>query len=194
MFTEIGDRLGYAMTLVLADVATLQLMFDSMPNIPYETFMDKYCYTCFIFLVIETIYCCFAGYGGEKVLGATIDSYVMVGFFAAFLMIHIGMLIYVGRRRVKEREKLWMTSDDIKEFYKLDPSETSTDVPHCECKWDSADSLHPTRNCIYAKHFPGQTEEEEEVQKRIEDNAEKRLLRKRSALANANAGATNVNY
>ena len=171
------------MTLVLADVATLQLMFDSMPAIPYETFMDIYCFACFIFLVVETIYSCFAGYGGNAVVDSKPDRNVMIGFCLAFCLIHIGMLIYVKRRRVIERTKLWMTSRQIKEFYKLDPSETETVMPHCECIWDSTVSLSDVRNEIFAKDFPAQAAEDKDDQERVEAAAEEMSRMKSSSSA-----------
>ena len=42
MLSNIGNRLSYCVTLLLADVATLQLLFDNLPNIPYWTLFDLY--------------------------------------------------------------------------------------------------------------------------------------------------------
>jgi hypothetical protein len=154
---DVGDRLGYAMTLVLADVATLQLMFDSMPSIPYETFMDIYMYGCFGFLVVMTVYSCGAGWQGDNRLSYNADARVFLGFTAAFILQHVFFGIYIWWRRKREKSKLWMTSSEIQAYYHGEDwfeSDSVTEIPRCELSWDSAIMLHDDTNEISAKDFP----------------------------------------
>ncbi len=58
---DAGDRLGYTVTLLLADVATLQLVAEKMPKIAYWTVLDYYMYQCFIYLVALSTWCALAG-------------------------------------------------------------------------------------------------------------------------------------
>ncbi len=51
---NVGERLGYSVTLLLADVATLQLVETQMPKIPYWTILDYFMYGCFLYLVALT--------------------------------------------------------------------------------------------------------------------------------------------
>lgn len=51
---NLGDRLGYAITLLLSDVACNQLLYDNLPNIPYATLFDYYIYTSFVYIFLAT--------------------------------------------------------------------------------------------------------------------------------------------
>ena len=51
-----GERLGYCITLLLADVVNIQWAFNTLPNVPYLTIIEKYIYASFIFLFIVASY------------------------------------------------------------------------------------------------------------------------------------------
>eukprot|EP00483_Globobulimina_turgida_P010902 UN10923 len=48
---EMGDRLSLLITLILTAVAFSFVLFDSLPNVPYLTFIDKYILGSYAFLV-----------------------------------------------------------------------------------------------------------------------------------------------
>lgn len=69
---DLGNRLGYAITLLLADVASNQLLFAQLPNIAYPTLFDYYVNACFFFLFIVTLWTC---------IGGVLDLYVLNDHF-----------------------------------------------------------------------------------------------------------------
>jgi len=83
--TDLGDRLGYCVTFLLADVATLQLLFDQLPNIPYLTFLDLYTYICFLFLFAITIWSCLTA--SERL--ANFDHFAFYVASCLFVFLHI---------------------------------------------------------------------------------------------------------
>ena len=48
---DLGDRLNLLITLILTAVAFSYVVFDSLPNVPYLTYMDKYILGSYAFLV-----------------------------------------------------------------------------------------------------------------------------------------------
>ena len=55
---DAGERLGYCITLLLAEVVNIQWAFNTLPNVPYLTIIERYIYASFIFLFIVTSYSC----------------------------------------------------------------------------------------------------------------------------------------
>eukprot|EP01084_Bolivina_argentea_P074074 134400_1 len=47
--SDLGDRLNMLITLILTAVAFSYAVFDSLPNVPYLTYMDKYILSCYFF-------------------------------------------------------------------------------------------------------------------------------------------------
>ncbi len=75
---SVGERLGYSITLLLADVATLQLVESQMPNFPYWTILDYYMYSCFLYLVGLNGWIAYAGRMGD--VSEEMDSWAMWSF------------------------------------------------------------------------------------------------------------------
>ena len=55
---EGGERLGFCITLLLAEVVNIQWAFNTLPNVPYLTIIERYIYASFVFLFIVTSYSC----------------------------------------------------------------------------------------------------------------------------------------
>lgn len=126
---QLGERLGFCVTFLLADVATLQLMFDHLPLIPYWTILDYYIYTSFIYLFLITIWSCVAGAidsGRDTWLEAwdawgemtdddmrKMDHWAFWVFLGIFMMMHFGYIGSSVYSRRKERSKLTMTTGQL---------------------------------------------------------------------------------
>jgi len=115
----LGERLSFCVTFLLADVATLQLMFNQLPNIPYWTILDFYIYTSFIFLFTITIWSCFAG---ANHYSDRVDYIAFWVFLAVYIVIHVGYLTNSIYYRRRERSKLTMTSEELEEYFGDDRS------------------------------------------------------------------------
>jgi hypothetical protein len=111
---QLGERLGFCVTFLLADVATLQLMCQNLPNIPYWTILDFYIYTCFVFLFLITIWSCIAG--AVEYL-EPMDGTAYWLFLSIYVLVHA---MYVGVSvvfRKRERRKLAMNSFQLERYF-----------------------------------------------------------------------------
>jgi len=111
---ELGERLSFCVTFLLADVATLQLMFQQLPNIPYWTVMDMYMYGCFLFLFVITIWTCLAG--AFEFLGERDKLF----FFISGGIWLLCQLSFVGKalqQRREEKKKLSMSDRELDDFF-----------------------------------------------------------------------------
>mmetsp|Transcript_9951 Transcript_9951/g.8944 ORF Transcript_9951/g.8944 Transcript_9951/m.8944 type:complete len:534 (+) Transcript_9951:61-1662(+) len=112
----LGERLGFCVTFLLADVATLQLMFVHLPNIPYWTILDFYIYTSFIFLFAVTIWSCFAGANYES-----LDDWDHIAFWvflSMYIIIHLAYISFSIYYRTREKGKLNMTNSELHDYFK----------------------------------------------------------------------------
>lgn len=116
----LGERLGFCVTFLLADVATLQLMFVQLPTIPYWTILDFYIYTSFIFLFIVTIWSCFAG-ANHHVL-ADWDYVAFYIFLSIYLIIHLFYILLSIYHRRREKAKLTMTNSQLFKYFQRQTS------------------------------------------------------------------------
>ena len=141
---ELGNRLGYCVTLLLADVATLQLLFDNLPNIPYWTIFDFYIYACFVFLFAVTIWSCI---GGVFLSDSDDDSADDLAFFVClgfYTLAHVCFVIWSYYARRAERGKLRMTSQQLADFFKdtmIDRDRRAITIP-----WEPQDLPHDKEN------------------------------------------------
>jgi len=135
---QLGERLGFCVTFLLADVATLQLMFDHLPLIPYSTILDYYVYSSFIFLFLITMWSCVAGAidsGRETWLEDSplfaamdddemrkVDHVAFWVFLGIFLVMHLGYIGISFFNRRKERSKLNMTTAQLARYFEGEKS------------------------------------------------------------------------
>merc|ERR1719203_1812491 len=52
---DLGERLAIIITLLLTSVAYQSSVFQTLPNVPYLTLLDKYIVTSFVFMTLVTI-------------------------------------------------------------------------------------------------------------------------------------------
>jgi len=158
---QLGERLGFCVTFLLADVATLQLMFDHLPLIPYWTILDYYIYSSFIFLFLITIWSCAAGAidaGRETWLTylehmsdedtRMMDHIAFWVFLFIFLSMHFGYIGSSVYHRRRERAKLTMTTDELSRHFEGEKS--AADRRAISNTWDPA-SLEPAEDEESAK-------------------------------------------
>jgi hypothetical protein len=111
--TGLGERLGFAVTLMLADVATLQYWAGELPKSPVMTWMDWYMYTCFTFLFACTAWTGFVGInGGMK----KVDYWARWVFLGVFLFLNCHFAWDAYNRRTEERKTLDKTDEELEEF------------------------------------------------------------------------------
>eukprot|EP00484_Ammonia_sp_Unknown_P001540 CAMPEP_0197021750 /NCGR_PEP_ID=MMETSP1384-20130603/2685_1 /TAXON_ID=29189 /ORGANISM="Ammonia sp." /LENGTH=538 /DNA_ID=CAMNT_0042449655 /DNA_START=39 /DNA_END=1655 /DNA_ORIENTATION=+ len=112
----LGDRLGFCVTFLLADVATLQLMFVNLPNIPYWTILDFYIYSSFLYLFSITIWSCLAGANWPE--EEEVDYIAFWVFLAIYVILHITYISFSIYYRIREKSKLNMTASELISYFK----------------------------------------------------------------------------
>jgi len=184
---QLGERLGFCVTFLLADVATMQFMFGHLPLIPYWTILDFYIYSSFIFLFLITIWSCLAGAidrfeeSDIDVDGHGSDGRDTVAFWV-FTSIHITMHIaYVSFSiyyRTRERSKLNMTSAELEAYF--DGERSMADRRAISNTWDQQNLIdqHECKNGsddMTTFHFQGS---KLEPLRRSTQFSRKKILRK----------------
>ena len=155
---ELGNRLSYCVTLLLADVATIQLLFDNLPNIPYWTLFDLYIYTCFGFLSAVTGWTAWCGAFGQ--FWQDLDDYVF-GFCSFFwLVVQAVYIMRAMRQRRQERLKLNMTSLELDEHFFKD-SKTDRDRRAIAVVWNK-DNVGATDSDEYGMYVKGSRKDKQE--------------------------------
>ena len=141
------------MTLLLAQVANLQLMHGSMPRIGYLTLIDKYSFMCFMVLFFETAYSTVAGFGGDQEDDCLVTDYTVFRFFASFVIIlHLVLIIWFVFRHKEERQKLSMTPSE------LDNADLGdSELPPAECLWDRSTMLQDKSHSIVTRDLSNDT-------------------------------------
>ena len=154
----LGERLGFCVTFLLADVATLQLMFVHLPNIPYWTILDFYIYTSFIFLFTITIWSCLAG-ANHGVFEDGVDYVAFWVFLALYIIIHIAYVSFSVYYRRRERSKLTMCASELEEYFGGDRS--ASDRRAISNGWDEkrlvevSEAHHNINQDLTSFHFQG---------------------------------------
>eukprot|EP01084_Bolivina_argentea_P293167 504176_1 len=107
---DLGDRLNLLITLILTAVAFSYVVFDSLPNVPYLTFMDKYIlgsYAFLVFLMIQTAML------RQTWFTEKMDKIVFYASIIWLILFNSGFLLYGWFLRQDEAEKLHYSSDQI---------------------------------------------------------------------------------
>ena len=182
---QLGERLGFCVTFLLADVATMQFMFGHLPLIPYWTILDFYIYSSFIFLFLITIWSCLAGaidrFEEIDSDGRNSDSRDSIAFWV-FTTIHITLHVaYVSFSiyyRARERSKLNMTSAELEAYF--DGERSMADRRAISNTWDQQNLIdqHESKNDsddLTTFHFQGN---KLEPLRRSTQVSRKKLLRK----------------
>ena len=107
-----GDRLGYCITLLLADVVNIEWSFNTLPNIPYLTIIEKYIYVSFIFLCLVTSYSVVAC--GNSISN-DIDEEFGYFFLVLNCLIHACFYLYCECARHKEIKHLMKETIEYRE-------------------------------------------------------------------------------
>jgi len=163
---QLGERLGFCVTFLLADVATMQFMFGHLPLIPYWTILDFYIYSSFIFLFLITIWSCLAGaidrfdeididVDGQGSDGR--DSIAFWVFTSIHILLHIGYVSFSIYYRTRERSKLNMTSAELEAYF--DGERSMADRRAISNTWDQQNLIDQHENCdgddLTTFHFQG---------------------------------------
>ena len=126
----IANRLGFSVTLLLADVATMQFIFGNVPNIPYFTLFDKYVHFCFRFLFSIIVWCAVLGLierlcsDASSIIGNCDDDIIklmdysmFVVFIIVYFVCHIVLWIETKKRQKREISKKNMTSRQLEYLF-----------------------------------------------------------------------------
>jgi len=111
--SNLGNRLQYCVVFLLADVGTLQLMFEKLPKIQYTTFMEEYTFSCFLFLFAITIWACIAG--AFPRIG-DYDGVAFQVFLHIFWSFQVISIVRARYSRHWERQKLDKSTSQLKRF------------------------------------------------------------------------------
>jgi len=112
---ELGNRLQFAVTLLLADVASLQLLVQQLPNIPYWSEMDFYMYSCFFYLFLITCWSSIAGMFVDSLNNA--DWYARIFFLVLWFLTNVIFAVRAYIVYNQERASLDFTETQLKRFY-----------------------------------------------------------------------------
>eukprot|EP01083_Nonionella_stella_P179832 639562_1 len=107
---EMGDRLSLLITLILTAVAFNYVVFSSLPNVPYLTFMDKYILGSYAFLValmIESSMIRLSWFTEE------IDTICMYSAGVILVLYNVGFTLYGMWLRQDEIKKMAYSSDQV---------------------------------------------------------------------------------
>ena len=111
----VGNRLGYSITLLLADIATVQLAFSNQKHVGYWTILDYYIYSGFTFLYLVIVWSSLAVAIGDSLID--IDGAIFWVFACICIILHLYFVIQSRFIWEKERTKLFMTSAELEEFF-----------------------------------------------------------------------------
>ena len=138
---DAGERLGYCITLLLAEVVSMQWAFSLLPNVPYETLIDQYIYGSFKFLFAITVYSiliCGIFYDVfDGLFNKSIefwDYHFGIGALVICVVWQIRFFIIAILARIQEKEHLKETTIKPRRL----ETETNVDLP---IKW-TFDHIH----------------------------------------------------
>jgi len=108
-----GDRLSNAFGLLLAGMVFMFVVSSQLPNVPYLTILDKYIYTCFLFMLGIAVECAVVQLWGDVEGEAEAKDKLMLRIAViVFLGIHVVFSIYSYFARKFELKKLLWSSED----------------------------------------------------------------------------------
>jgi len=112
---DLGNRLAYCVVFLLADVTTIQMVAQKLPEIQYITLLDGYTWACFGFLFSVTMWSSLAG-----ALSVSPNTDHAMFWFALVicLIIQTTALCVAYQSRQWERKKLTKTHAEVKEHIK----------------------------------------------------------------------------
>eukprot|EP01084_Bolivina_argentea_P320641 556368_1 len=114
--SNISDRLAFAVGLVFAIVAFQFILSAQIPNLPYLTIVDKYNLAVFIFILIIALESVIVGWKDgdfwDHDVAETMDYVFSAFMFIAYLLLHIGFMVYVFKKRRFEKNKIGMTFEE----------------------------------------------------------------------------------
>merc|ERR1719361_1600003 len=113
---DLGDRLNLLITLILTAVAFSYVVFDSLPNVPYLTYMDKYILGSYGYLVALMI--------GSALIRQDwytdeVDGIVFWMALIWLVLYNVGFSVYGWYLRPDETNKLVYSSDEIEKEVNL---------------------------------------------------------------------------
>merc|ERR1712087_506041 len=113
---DLGDRLNLLITLILTAVAFSYVVFDSLPNVPYLTYMDKYILGSYGFLVALMI--------GSALIRQDwytdeVDGIVFWMALIWLVLYNVGFSVYGWYLRQDETLKLAYSSDEVEKEVNL---------------------------------------------------------------------------
>eukprot|EP00484_Ammonia_sp_Unknown_P001953 CAMPEP_0197022306 /NCGR_PEP_ID=MMETSP1384-20130603/3213_1 /TAXON_ID=29189 /ORGANISM="Ammonia sp." /LENGTH=642 /DNA_ID=CAMNT_0042450323 /DNA_START=41 /DNA_END=1969 /DNA_ORIENTATION=+ len=113
---DLGDRLNLLITLILTAVAFSYVVFDSLPNVPYLTFMDKYILGNYAFLVALMVWSSFMR---QDWFTEIMDVWAMYASIIGLFLYNLGFGVYGTFLRRDEIQKLAFSSDQVEEEVNL---------------------------------------------------------------------------
>ncbi|ETO21077.1 hypothetical protein RFI_16130, partial [Reticulomyxa filosa] len=145
---ELGNRLQFAVTLMLADVASLQLLVQQLPSIPYWSEMDFYMYSCFFYLFLITCWSSIAGMFASSFQNA--DWYARIFFLVLWFLTNV---IFVVRAYIvyhQERASLDYTEAQLKRFYQSRRSVNDRTTIHCNFTLNDVEEQQEDDNLLFS--------------------------------------------
>jgi len=115
-----GDRLSNAFCLLLAGMVFMFVVSSQLPNVPYLTILDKYIYSCFVFMLLISVECAVIQLFDDKAL--TIDLAMFTISVTAFAALHVVFYFLSTRARKYELQKLEWSSEDYANNHENDKS------------------------------------------------------------------------
>ena len=138
---DLGDRLGYIVTLVLSFVAFSDTLFQQIPNVPYLTFLEEYVLLSYLFTTVTLIQTAFASWMGSCEDQENNQWWFAI-FSGLFIIEHILFIVAAFYKRSYELSKLVMTREEVESLI-----ESKTESLYLQYTYDSLRSqLNVARN------------------------------------------------
>jgi len=123
---EKSERLGYLITLVLAEVAFALIISNELPQVPYLTYMEKLNLAIFAFTVLLLVAVGFIGsdfVSDDPDVKSEINTFAAIASTTIFLVICMGFTGYGWFLRQREMSKLRMGMQKLNEW-NSDPNDS----------------------------------------------------------------------
>lgn len=122
-FSDLGNRLGVTVTILLAMVAFQYIVMGSMPSVPYLSYADKFVLSCFVYAFAVCAYTCIGsvdsglgiedGETGEPWLSAYVDHCVGLAFVCVWAAKLIFFYVYFKHEESKDLPMLTMSYKEL---------------------------------------------------------------------------------
>jgi len=126
---DLGDRIGFLITLILAAVAFQYIVSQYIPNVPYLTVLDKYTFGVFsVACLLLTAVSLISVVKVSDDMRNELDKWFCQVYVVLLVLMQLSFLVYGYRVRARSMEKLRMGSMDLKDINFVEEKDSAINV------------------------------------------------------------------